>query len=929
MSRYNNMGRLALALVACTPALLADGAQTGSITGLVRDQKGAPVAGAQIRVTSPNLIGTRTFTTGSTGEFRALLLPPGQSYTVTVSANGFQVVNLPTKVQVNQPTSLSVTLPTLNAAVVEVIASSTTLDTNTVSAQTNYNKEVIDRLPVGRTYQDMMGLTAGIQAGGNPAALGGKSSENLYLVDGVDTTDPTTGTFGLNLNEEAIEEVQVLTTGVSAEYGRFNGAVSNVVTKSGSNEFSGSFRYDMSNVGWNANKPKTATPALNLVKTPFLTLSGPIIKDKVWFFLSAQVPSTSGVQTTTGRLNEAGIPFDRTFKADPSWYSAKITWQISQNHAVVFQATGDPAKINAVQYGVTTDLDTLTTQKQGGNFLSLSYRATLTENMTFETKLAKQNSEIIVSGHGGQKWIFYDQTDAGGRQYENGPFEGYVKRPRTQFNANLTWFPQAAGQHEVKIGLDNQETKSKNKFGAIGDAEVYFDGFATQTDVTNLNYNMDPASSFIAVYSHPLESSSSNKYTAFYVNDKWKLNNHWNFNIGGRYEKVKGTNDLGEQIWDFSSFSPRLGATYDWVGDSKQNVGLYFARYYLSPWQDGLDSQNKLSQSYELFGYIAGDPHLRGSFDSVPFYSNFPSVNPYLQFDKNLKASHVDEWTLGVKRQISEKLTYQGQVVYRNFKDPLVNEVYYSGVTSDTRTTYLTNEADARRTYRGLLNTVEYNGDKWYFMGTWTMSSIMGDIDASDANASYGRFFKGTYVPTNQFNMNSASLPPINQNRSYGYLGNDQTHVVRTFAARKYSITPTFNIDSGFRLAYFSGFVYSIAGVRADSTAPAYVNSGDRNFTQYFGQRGMFRQPDYWRLDYTATFNFQIWKKIGTSLKVQLSNVLNTFRPETYTTTASYLNPTSATVAGSFRPGSTFGKSISGGNYQNGRRVDLTWVLRF
>lgn len=914
----NRLGRLTALIALGGAVLLADGAQTGSLTGTVRDHKGNAVAGAQIRVTGATLIGSRTFTTDLAGEFRALLLPPGTNYTVSVSARGFQTVNIPTRVQVNQPTSLAVTMPAESQAVVEVIANSTTLDTSTVTAQTNYSKETVDRLPVGRTYQDIMGLTAGIQAGSNPQALGGKNSENIYLVDGVDTTDATTGTFGLNLNDEAIEEVQVLTTGVSAEYGRFNGAVSNVVTKSGGNEFSGSLRYDFSNVGWNANKPYTSTPAMNLVKTPFITVSGPILKDKIWFFLSAQIPSTSRIATTTGRIGEAGVSYDRTFKSDPAWYSAKITWQISENHQVVLQATGDPAKINAVQYGTATDFDTTTYQKQGGNFLSLSYRAVLADNLTFESKIAKQTSEITVGGNGGtSKWIFYDQSDAQFRQYENGPFEGYVKRPRTQFNAALTWFPQAAGNHEVKLGLDNQETKSKNKFGAINNAEVYFSGFNTPADVASLNYNMDPTADFIAVYSSPQESASTNKYTALYINDKWKLNNHWNFNIGGRYEKIKGTNDLNKQIWNFNTFSPRLGVTYDWAGDSKQNVGLYFARYYLSPWQDGLDSQNKLAQSYDYFQYVAGNPHLRSSFDTVPFYSNVPAVNPYLQFDPNLKASSVNEWTLGLKQQLSNKLTYQGQLVYRNYKDPIVNDIYYSGVTSATRTTFLTNEANARRTYRGLLNTVEYNGDKWYFMGTWTLSSTMGNIDSADSAATYGRFFQGTYTPS------------INQNRSYGYLSNDQTHVLRTYAARRISITPNFNLDNAFSLAYYSGFAYSITGTRTDSTAPGYVNSGDTKFTQYLGQRGMFRQPDYYRLDYSATFNWKIWKKMSSSLRVRVSNLLNTFRPETFTTTASYVNATPAINPGSFRPGTAFGKSVSGSNYQDGRRLDFVLVLKF
>ncbi|MBK9487060.1 MAG: carboxypeptidase regulatory-like domain-containing protein [Chitinophagaceae bacterium] len=274
MTTKNLIGRIALALAACSPALIANGAQTGSLVGVVKDQKGSPVAGAQVRVSAPTLMGTRVFVASSTGEFRGLMLPPGSDYTLTVTAPGFQTVTLPSRVQVNQPTAISVTMVPASGAVVEVVANSTILDTKAVGAQANYTAEANDRFPVNRTYQDLMGLAAGVQAYQNPMALGGRSTENAYLVDGVDTTDPSMGTFSLNLNEEAIQEVQVLTTGVSAEYGRFSGAVSNVVTKSGSNEFQGSIRYEFSNVGWNANKPYAPTPGMNYVDTLLLSLEG-------------------------------------------------------------------------------------------------------------------------------------------------------------------------------------------------------------------------------------------------------------------------------------------------------------------------------------------------------------------------------------------------------------------------------------------------------------------------------------------------------------------------------------------------------------------------------------------------------------------------------------------------------------------------------
>ena len=131
---------------------------------------------------------------------------------------------------------------------------------------------------------------------------------NLFLFDGVDTTDVTTGGFTQNFNFDAIQEVAISTTGISAEYGRAQGAVVNVVTKSGTNRFAGSAKVFWTNDNWNAQnkgnnaingapfarvKNDTTVPDYNY------TLGGPIWQDHVWFFGSyeTQKQVRTAVQT--------------------------------------------------------------------------------------------------------------------------------------------------------------------------------------------------------------------------------------------------------------------------------------------------------------------------------------------------------------------------------------------------------------------------------------------------------------------------------------------------------------------------------------------------------------------------------------------------------------------------------------------------------
>ena len=117
------------------------------------------------------------------------------------------------------------------------------VDATNTAANTRVRREEFEKLPVGRSYQALIGAVPGVVGTGNVNALGALTSNNLFIIDAVDTTDPTTGTFGTNLNFEAIQEVSVYTSGASAEYGRAQGAIVNVITKSGTNRFEGSAKY--------------------------------------------------------------------------------------------------------------------------------------------------------------------------------------------------------------------------------------------------------------------------------------------------------------------------------------------------------------------------------------------------------------------------------------------------------------------------------------------------------------------------------------------------------------------------------------------------------------------------------------------------------------------------------------------------------------
>ena len=172
-----------------------------------------------------------------------------------------------------------------------------------------------------------------------PATLsvfGGSTSDNSYLIDGLNTTDPTTGTFGTNFNFDAIQEMNFQTGGFEAEFGQATGGIVNLVTKSGGNEFSGSLdiRYRDQNMTENGDHYDRDEQE-SLYQSISGTFGGPILRDKLWFFASLEKVDTS--------RQDQGVDFPREFDG---WnYIGKLTWQISDANRAVLKYSGAPADV--------------------------------------------------------------------------------------------------------------------------------------------------------------------------------------------------------------------------------------------------------------------------------------------------------------------------------------------------------------------------------------------------------------------------------------------------------------------------------------------------------------------------------------------------------------------------------------------------------
>jgi hypothetical protein len=294
---------LAVALATCGAIVLApstvraQSTTTGAIQGVVTDKKTSEkLAGVTVVVTSPALSQTQNVITDENGFYKVTDLPPGV-YLVTFFYADIQIQKTGVNVGVNKVTPVFQEIDQGQAGgeVVKIEAKAPTIDPTSTTQGITIDKNYLKNIPVpGRTFEAALGAAAGSQNDGVGVSFSGSSSlENQYYVDGVNTTGLTLGTVGSPVINDFIEEIEVITGGYNAEFGRATGGIVNVVTKSGSNEVKGSvFGY------WHPGQLTASTQLapINATSIDFkrdinydadfgFEVGGPIIKDKLWYFV--------------------------------------------------------------------------------------------------------------------------------------------------------------------------------------------------------------------------------------------------------------------------------------------------------------------------------------------------------------------------------------------------------------------------------------------------------------------------------------------------------------------------------------------------------------------------------------------------------------------------------------------------------------------
>jgi hypothetical protein len=307
---------LLLALALAPRAAIA--AVTGSIEGTVTDQaNGKRLGGVTVTVTSAALQGEQTEFTDADGHYIITELPPGE-YLVRFYFSNLNVERPGVFLQADKTLSVNVAIPTQKAELktYRITEKAPTVDVGNAQQQTQVTNELVRNTPVqGRTYAAILTLAPGAalsQGEGTAVSFNGATGpENNFLIDGVNTTDPAFGLLGTQLTQEFIGETELITGGYNAEYGRATGAIVNVITKSGSNQFHGDLWFYATPYQVDPNVIGRSGEALAFrAKTNYqldvgFDLGGPIVKDKVWFYVGFQPTVTQDGYTRFVRERQA------------------------------------------------------------------------------------------------------------------------------------------------------------------------------------------------------------------------------------------------------------------------------------------------------------------------------------------------------------------------------------------------------------------------------------------------------------------------------------------------------------------------------------------------------------------------------------------------------------------------------------------------
>ena len=714
----------------------------GKLVGKVT-YEGKPLPGVQVTVKSNALIkGELVTVTNEDGKYHFSSLPIGV-YSVKVSLEGFDS-KIQNDINIQGGKSILADFGLTIGKITETIAvtsSASIIDARTATTDQTVDSDMLKSLPNSRdVFYDLATSTPGMFDVGSesswiksPTAYGGATNENVFLVNGVNTTNPRSGSFGsiVNVNYSAVREVRIIALGSKAEYGNFSGVAIDVVTKSGSNQLHGNVGFFTNLGSVSSNQPAASADfgadwlyinkGDNIFNEPTkdmeysFTLGGPIIKNALWFYTGVDVvDSRRKVPFFTPEKGYKGKYFDFKLTGQPSYNIRTWVNYHYENNENTNESWGTLGWDPDVVYNPKFTTHSISAELQW----SASGTTDITAKYLGFWNVEKSNLPDNAPAHPAYinwwKWVAKDMGIDGAFPW----VESYRNNRQTIQADVSTYTDKFLGEHDMKFGV--QYTKSKgNAFNG------YFHGYGLNAYPTawdqSVEYMQDAYGGFPMyvnkVTKNPYLTVRSANSLGFFFDDEWTMGDRLTVNVGMRYDRMTSKFEEGEiynqptdpskmydatllrkregsdNIFDFKTFSPRIGLAYMLTKDAKTVLRVSYGRYYtpisvealgeggpdmdrvtnehmnyLLPLDkvdlngDGtIDSDEVIAATRLLRGLTPEDTEIS---DSDPSYM--------LNVAKDLKDQYTDQFTVTLERELFKDFKLAVSYIYKNTKNMIV-----------------------------------------------------------------------------------------------------------------------------------------------------------------------------------------------------------------------------------------------------------------
>lgn len=917
--------------------------RTGNIEGSVSDPNNALLPGAEVSVTGLDIGFSRNLRTNESGAFTLLQVPPGR-YRVTVSSSGFKSATSEITVNLGQTAAVAFNLQITTDVTVNVAGGDiAVIDAESNKIQTNISDRRIELTPKANlNFSGVLKVSPAVRdepLGAGFNIDGSSGAENTFIVDGLEVTNFRTGQLRnvQNVSNEIVSEVQVKTSGFEAEYSGATGGVVNVVTKGGNNQFHGNFGIQLEVDRLNADRRPILRGLTNSVEYvrpgrtnrgtflnppddeftnffPTANLSGPIIKDRLWFFASA-APQFFDIERTTVFPN--GTRETNSLEQRNDYYFGRLDGQITDKLRATGTYSYSPQTINGgiLGFGSTSSIGDQSQRGGRVNATNFTYGVTYTPTQNWvlsirggrgflnerdgaygvpnATRIRCLGSGTVLGslpnfGCGASNSVGFDNIG-------NNSVTNFDVSIRNTFDADAqVLINDFGGRHILKFGyqLNRLENNVDSGFFNTGRIDYFFGQTA---------FGIGSAQGNAQLTRFGTVGETSSKNQGLFIQDSWSPFSRLTLNLGLRIEKedVPSFSANGVPIefdWD-DKVAPRIGGAYDLFGDGKSKIFASYGWFY-----DRF--------KYELpRGSFGGDQFLRtfipilptdtvNTFTDIQSFlnaanqrggitldfrvpSNDPSDN---RIDPDLKAQRMSEFTVGFEQDMSSFGRFFRDSVLRarythkqldeaiedvGFFDNDGNENFFianpgRGIVGQPFASGIPATPDAEREYDAFeVGLDKRYSNNFYFSGTYTYSRLKGNFSGLASSDERGR----SSPNVNRF----FDLPflgfDVNGNPDNGRLATDRPHAVKLFGGYTFDWFKTGNNSTDFTAAFLGTSGTPI------STQVSLFNAN----TFVFGRGDLGRTDTFTQTDFAVIhrYRFGADSRFNIALEANFTNLFN------------------------------------------------------